>query len=294
MTAAFGGLSHSGATVALSLTAAVVWGTSDFLGGMAARRWRASAVVALSHTLSLMLLVGLALAMHSPAPDGHSAVYGLLGGVACGSGVMLLYSALAMGGMGITAAISGVIAALLPVLWAFSTEGLPTLRQLAGILLAGAAIWLIARTPDANSTARAVWMGAAAGACFGALFIFLKLAGRGGVLWPLACSRVASSSVALGVWLTSRRRTAGGAGATWRLDRIAIALVATAGLFDAFGNSSYTLATRLGRLDIAAVLSSLYPASTILLAAVVLRERTTRSQALGMALALVAVVLISA
>jgi drug/metabolite transporter (DMT)-like permease len=303
MTAANGAAAGSAATVGLSLASAAIWGTSDFVGGIAARRLPSPAVVTLSHSLSLVLLVSLALMHASAWPDTRSAIYGALAGVACGTGVMVLYKALALGGMGLTAAVSGVLAAVLPVLWAFSTEGLPRVPQLAGIVLAAVAIWMIARAPGSPSSKQAILLGAAAGASFGCLFILLKLAGRGGVLWPLAWSRVASATLAAVVtWIGRRRigmRRKGGAKMDAR-PRLSwpgwtiLGLIAIAGIFDASGNTFYTIATRLGRLDIAAVLSSLYPASTIVLAAVLLKERTTRSQAAGMALAVVAVVLISA
>jgi drug/metabolite transporter (DMT)-like permease len=304
-----GGVSGGTATVALGLASAAIWGTSDFVGGIVARRLPSSAVVTLSHLLSLALLVSLALIHKSAWPDARSVVYGALAGVACGTGVMVLYKALALGGMGLTAAVSGVLAAVLPVLWAFSTEGLPRVPQLAGIVLAAVAIWMIARAPGSPSSKQAILLGAAAGASFGFLFILLKLAGRGGVLWPLAWSRLASATLAAIVtWIGARRigarriGTPVGAKVDAKLDArpklfwpgwAVLGLIAIAGIFDASGNTFYTIATRLGRLDIAAVLSSLYPASTILLAAVLLKERTTRSQAAGMALALVAVVLIS-
>lgn len=296
-----GGFSKDAATVALALASAMIWGTSDFVGGVVARRLPASAVVLLSHGLSLLMLVSLALALHSPLPDRTSALFGLTGGLACGTGVIVLYKALALGGMGLTAAVSGVIAAVLPVLWGFATEGLPTGIQVAGIGLAAASIWMIARSPGAASSRQGVLLGAVAGASFGALFILLKLAGRGGVLWPLACSRAVSSALAALVTWFNRRptvetpiRTRTRSGWPVWLSASLLGLVAMTGIFDASGNSFYILATRLGRLDIAAVLSSLYPASTILLAALLLKERTTRSQTFGIALALVAVVLISA
>jgi drug/metabolite transporter (DMT)-like permease len=294
MTAAHGGAS---ATVWLSLASAAIWGTSDFVGGIAARRLPSPAVVTLSHSLSLALLVSLALIHRSTWPDTPSAIYGALAGLACGTGVMVLYKALSLGGMGLTAAVSGVLAAVLPVLWAFATEGLPRVPQIAGIVLAAVAIWMIARAPGSPSSKQAILLGAAAGGSFGCLFILLKLAGRGGVLWPLAWSRLSSMTLAMIVTWIAARRSGGAKGDAkpvlpwpgWPV----LGLIAIAGIFDATGNTFYTIATRLGRLDVAAVLSSLYPASTILLAAVLLKERTTRSQTAGIALALVAVVLIS-
>jgi drug/metabolite transporter (DMT)-like permease len=288
----------AGATVGLSLASAAIWGTSDFVGGIAARRLPSPAVVTLSHSLSLVVLVSLALIHRSTWPDTPSAIYGALAGLACGTGVMVLYKALSLGGMGLTAAVSGVLAAVLPVVWAFATEGLPRVPQIAGIVLAAVAIWMIARAPGSPSSKQAILLGAAAGGSFGCLFILLKLAGRGGVLWPLAWSRLASMTLAMIVtWIATRRSGAAKGdpkpALSWPGWPV-LALIAIAGIFDASGNTFYTIATRLGRLDVAAVLSSLYPASTILLAAVLLKERATRSQAAGMALALVAVVLISA
>jgi drug/metabolite transporter (DMT)-like permease len=243
------------------------------------------------------MLVSLALIHASKWPDPQSAIYGALSGLACGTGVMVLYKALALGGMGLTAAVSGVLAAVLPVIWAFATEGLPRVPQIAGMVLAAVAIWMIARAPGSPSSKQAILLGAAAGASFGCLFILLKLAGRGGVLWPLACSRMASATLAAVItWIGMRRMDGPKRRSQQTLSWpgwAVLGLIAIAGVFDASGNTFYTMATRLGRLDIAAVLSSLYPASTIVLAALLLKERTTRSQAVGMVLALVAVVLIS-
>jgi drug/metabolite transporter (DMT)-like permease len=298
MIGAHGLAANPTATVGLSLASAAIWGTSDFVGGIAAKRLPSPAVVTLSHSLSLVVLVSLALIHASAWPDTQSAVYGALAGLSCGTGVMVLYKALALGGMGLTAAVSGVLAAVLPVLWAFWTEGLPRVPQIAGMVLAAVAIWMIARAPGSPSSKQAILLGAAAGASFGCLFILLKLAGRGGVLWPLAWSRVASATLAAAVTWVGMRRTGGAK--TEAQPRLSwpgwavLGLIAMAGLFDASGNTFYTIAARLGRLDIAAVLSSLYPAATIVLAAALLKERTTRSQAAGMMLALIAVVLISA
>ncbi len=303
------GVSKQTATVTLSVLSAVIWGASDFLGGIAARRMRASAVVMLSHLLSLAMLAVLALVTAAPLPARSESIDALVAGVAGGLGVIVLYKALALGGMGLTAAVSGVVTAALPVAWAFTTEGLPKRAQILGFVLAAIAIWLIAAAPSTGedsgprsaSERQGIVLGAISGVCFGALLILLKLAGRDGVLWPLAYARLVSASLATAVTLygvrAARAQTIWAespnsrrAWLTWSM----LGLVALTGLLDASGNTFYTLATRLGRLDIAAVLGSLYPASTILLAAVLLRERTTRRQTAGMVLALIAVVLISA
>ncbi len=313
-------MSAAATTAALSLASAAIWGTSDFIGGIAAQRIRSSAVVAISHALSLAVLVAVALVTRAALPDSTPVLYGLAAGAAGGIGVIFLYKALALGSMGITAALSGVLAAALPVVWAFATEGLPRPRRWIGFAVAAVAIWMIARAPGSRASTQGLTLGAAAGISFGLLFILLELAGHGGVLWPLACARVVSALLAALITMVSLRRgRAGksapmaslmaappiGPGAAPDVERRAgtvprgmswmvLGLAAVAGIFDASGNVFYTIATQAGRLDIAAVLSSLYPAGTILLAALVLKERTTRSQKLGMALALVAVVLISA
>ena len=309
------GFTWETATVALSLLSAVMGGASDFLGGIAARRMPASAVVMLSHLLSLAMLVGLALITASPLPDHAASAYALVAGLAGGLGVIVLYKALALGGMGLTAAVSGVVTAALPVAWGFTTDGLPKLLQIVGFVVAAIAIWLIAAAPAEEgpggmpvpmsaSARQGIVLGVVAGVCFGALLILLKLAGRGGVLWPLAYARLVSASLAMVVTLyglrAARTQTPAARGqasvafsrARW-LGWSVLGLVALTGFLDASGNSLYTLATRLGRLDIAAVLGSLYPASTILLAALLLKERTTRRQTAGMVLALIAVVMIS-
>lgn len=304
------GFSRETETITLSLLSAAIWGASDFLGGIAARRMPASAVVMVSHLLSLGMLVGLALIAAAPLPGRTPILYALVAGLAGGLGVIALYKGLALGGMGLTAAVSGVVTAALPVAWSFTTEGLPKLLQIVGFVLATAAIWLIAAAPASGNgsgprTAHArqgLLLGAVAGICFGALLILLKLAGRGGVLWPLAFARMVSATLATSMTVYGVRaaraptQTSNPQATTVRqwLAWSLFGLVALTGLLDASGNSLYTLATRLGRLDIAAVLGSLYPASTILLAALLLKERTTRRQTAGMVLALIAVVLISA
>jgi drug/metabolite transporter (DMT)-like permease len=164
-----------------------------------------------------------------------------------------------------------------------------------GFLVAGLAIWLIAAGPNPEAKAAdrgTFWLAVAGGVGFGIYFVALKFAGSAGVIWPLATCRMGSLAVcSLLVTAMSLRAKAGGEKV--RLTRAVVAWAMGAVLLDTSGNLLFIAATRAGRLDVAAVLASLYPASTILLAAWMLRERPTRRQGLGMAVAAAAVVMIS-
>ena len=163
-----------------------------------------------------------------------------------------------------------------------------------GFVVAGAAIWLIAAGPNPEAKTadrRTVWLAVVAGVGFGIYFVALKLAGSAGVIWPLATCRMGSLTVCS--LLVGGMALRGGAGERVRMTRTVVAWALGAVLLDTSGNLLFIAATRAGRLDVAAVLASLYPASTILLAAWTLRERPTRRQGLGMAVAAAAVVMIT-
>lgn len=283
----------------LGLGAAVVWGTADFAGGVVTRRTFPSIVVAIAHGLSLLVILGILLVAGTPIPSTQTVLYGLISGAAGGIGLMLFYEGLAIGAMGLTSALTGVITTILPVFYSYFHQGRPSTTQIAGFVVAIAAIWLIAYTPGDKPHPRGLGLAVGAGIGFGLLLIFLEKAGTQSVGWALALSRVSSASIAITVsaFILIRRKgrfSIEPAHASPRalFTRI-LPLAALAGALDTSGNFLYTLSAIRGRIDVAAVLSSLYPGATILLAAWLLKERTTRTQAIGMALALVAVVLIS-
>lgn len=294
--------------IALGLTAATLWGVSDFLGGVAARRASAVVVVAVAHSVSLGVLSLLATTLHPDLPDRHIALWALVTGLTGGIAVILFYRALALGEMGLTAALTGVLTALVPVVVSWITEGRPSDSQLVGFVIAAVAICLIAYQPAQNPRPQrgGLLLGTIAGLGFGAFLVASKYASPqhsnyAAVLWPLAYSRLASASVAVAIVLVSRWRSQTRTRTEQRLVNrgqvhsvvIVLSLAGSAGLLEAWGNLLYMLSTVSGRLDVAAVLSSLYPAATILLAIWLLKERATGSKALGMALALLAVVVIS-
>ncbi|HYK35172.1 MAG TPA: DMT family transporter [Alloacidobacterium sp.] len=289
-------MTTGGEASALALLAAAVWGTSDFCGGLVTRRSTPAVVLMIAHGLGLLALLAVLLVHPSGLPTRHTLVFGLVAGLAGGIGLLALYKGLSMGSMGLVAALSGVLTAAMPVVVSFFTEARPSILKFAGFAVAGVAIWLIAYTPGAEAHPHGLGLAVLAGVCFGFLLVFLHVAGRDSVLWALTFSRVGSVSCAVVLWIwTARKWRRQGAtdAAKGRWPSI-LPLAAVAGILDTTGNLLYTASSLTGRLDVAAVLSSLYPAGTIVLAAGLLRERATRSQTVGMTLAIVAVAMISA
>jgi drug/metabolite transporter (DMT)-like permease len=292
----FGSIFSMGNAGALfGCASAFLWGFGDFSGGMGVRAgggtMRASLkVICLSHTVSLILVVGIALAVGSPFPHGAILGWGISCGVAAAIGLMCFYVALAEGSMGPSAAISGLLAAAIPSAMALYTEGAPSAMKIAGFLTAAAAIWMIAAGSHLETASnRTLTLSLLSGISFGIFFIGLKLASPAGPLWAMACSRIGSASTTLLILLGIGFSGAGEIKFRGKAVLFALGTV----LFDTAGNMLFIAATRAGRLDVAAVLASLYPASTIILAAIVLREHPSRRQLIGMGVALVAVVMIT-
>jgi drug/metabolite transporter (DMT)-like permease len=284
----------------LALAAAVLWGGGDFSGGMAVKSaggtmGAALRVILLSHAVSLAILLGVIWWRGDAFPHWAALVWGLGAGVTAGIALACFYVALSRGAMGASAALSGLLAAAIPAAVSASAEGSPGLMRTVGFLVAGMAIWLIAAgpNPEAKPADRGtVWLAVAGGVGFGVYFVALKFAGAAGVIWPLATARMGSLTVCSllvgGMALGARTGEA-----RFRLTRLVVGWAMGGVLLDTSGNLLFIMATRAGRLDVAAVLASLYPASTILLAAWTLHERPTRRQGLGMAAAAAAVVMIT-
>jgi drug/metabolite transporter (DMT)-like permease len=281
--------------IGLGLAASAFWGASDFLGGLATRKAHVVLVVAVAHGLSLGLLLVLALATHSPVPPERFVFRGLCAGIFGGIGLLLYYEALSLGEMGITTALTGLLTALVPVGYSFFTLGSPKFSQIAGFVLAAGAIVLIAYTPAGRPRPLALGLATLAGLSFGVFLVVLNASSGHSLIWQLVFSRVASASLAGGIVVWVQLRSAKNA-PTWckqtRENRF-LWVAGSAGVLEATGSLLYMRSATEGRLDVAAVLASLYPVVTIALAAWFLKERTTSSQALGMALALGAVVLVS-
>lgn len=279
---------------ALALASAAFYGAADFIGGMASRRTATIAVVVLSH-LAGLVLVGLALPLlPASTPNAGAIFWGVVSGLTGGVGVALLYHALAVGTVSIVAPTTAVCAVLIPVLAGIAFGERPALPVTVGIILAIVAITLISRSSsDASQTDQqdrrrvttSLQLALAAGAGFGLFFLALAQTGSDAGLWPLLVARITSAtffilaSFARSIPLTMPRRVA--------------LITIVAGLLDMLANVFYLFAVRDGALSVVATLTSLYPAGTVLLARLVLKERLNRWQSLGIACALIAVMLIA-
>lgn len=276
-------------TVLFGLAASLFWGSGDFSGGLASRRAKPASVVIAAYAIGFVFLVALALLFREPFPHPTDFLWGGLAGVAGGLGLLAFYSALSSGKMGIAAPVSATLTAALPVLFSVYTAGLPNPVQLGGFALALLAIALISRpdqTEEAKRPAQGIGLALLAGCGFGFFFILISRVSPATTFGSLAIARFSAVAVLFALsWF--RRQPV-------QIGRAVLPLVAIAGGLDALGNVFFLFAAHSGRLDVAAIVSSFYPAATVLLAAIFLRERVRRIQAAGIVLALIAVPLISA
>jgi len=270
------------------LASAASWGAGDFSGGLASKRTNVYVVVILSQVVGGLLLALLGLLLREPLPTREDVLWSAAAGTLGSAGLLGLYHGLATGRMGIVAPVTAVVSGLLPATIGLILEGLPDAPQLAGFALALPAMWLVSRPESGESgwNWRELVLPVLSGLGLGSFIALIGQVSEGAIFWPLVAARM-TSLVLLGAAVVLLRK--------WeRPTRSQLPLIALAGLFDMGGNAFYVLAAQLGRLDVASILTSLYPASTLFLARVFLHERLLRPQGVGVALALAAVVLIAA
>src|SRR5580692_4560117 len=268
----------------LSLAEVFAWGTSDFLGGYGARRANAFLLTAIAHLSGMVLVTGVALATHSPFPSRTAVAWALMGGLSGGGALAIFYRALASGRMGLTAPVAAVLGAAIPTAFGIFREGLPQTAQVVGFVLAATGIWLISRTED-DSPPEGIGMAALAGIGFAGFYLCIKQAGDASAFWLAAMSKVSSFTLTGLIVLIGH--------SIREIDRRGITVGVFAGCLDIIGSVLFIRASQAGRLDAAVVLSSLYPAVTVLLARFILKEHFTRWKALGMVAALLAVPMIA-
>jgi drug/metabolite transporter (DMT)-like permease len=272
--------------VLLALLGAASYGVSDFIGGIFGKRaspWAVAATGGVGGAVATALL-----ALADPGnPAVADLAWGAAAGIGSGSGTAILYRGLASGRMGVVAPVSGVIAVVMPVVVGVVAGERPGPLVWLGIVSAVPAIWLVAREPASSSApdGSGARDGVLAGLAFGILFTCLGQVSDGAGFWPLVLNQV------VGVLVVATAATV--IGATWIPLQTVAWGGALAGVLGGFATLAFLLATHHGLLSVSAVITSLYPAFTVLLAALVLREHVHRVQAWGLALCGVAVVLVA-
>lgn len=272
--------------VAFGLLASASWGAGDFSGGLATRKQSVISVLLLAHLVGLVLFLGLAVLSREMLPPLTDLGWGTLAGLSGALGLGALYSALAAGKMGLAAPMVGVIAAIIPVIVSMVANGAPTAFQLSGFVIGIVSLGLVSYSGGQLPQRKILGLALVSGLGFGMFFVLIDRVQSNAVFWPLAAARSASFVLMLVILLVSKR--------TWRpSNNRQWVMISLSGVLDAAANVFFVVASQLGRLDIASVLSSLYPAMTVMLAWLFLKERLTRIQILGLLAALVAIIMIS-
>jgi drug/metabolite transporter (DMT)-like permease len=268
------------------LLSAASWGGGDFSGGLSARRASVLTVGPISRAAGVAVQVCLAMAFGEHSPSHTSLAWAAAAGLSGCVGITALYRSLAVGRMGINSPLTAVLSASFPVFVAAVSQGLPGGLQILGFGLALVGVWYLSRPDVLAGQPQGLGLAVLAGLGFGGFYVLISQIRGPSIFWPLAVATGTSFLVLLVLALV-RGRTLLPAG-----DVLPLALLA--GTLDAAGGLFFLLATHFGRLDVSAVLASLYPAVTVFLARLVLRERMTSVQAVGVAAVLMAIPLIAA
>lgn len=278
-------------SIIYGLLSAFTWGAGDFTGGLAARKVGAAPAVFYASIVGLLAVFIAALVSNEALPSLQSWLYAMLAGFFGVIGLTFLYYAMAQGTMSVAAPVSAVLAATLPVLIGLITEGLPEFLTLLGFGFALFAMWMVSQSEngvkDILSHLSDLKLPLLAGIGFGLYFIVMHQATSDGALfWTMVASRIASVLFLFFYMLVKK--------ISFRItDLSSFPVIGLNGVLDLTGNGFFILAGQAGRLDVASVLSSLYPGSTVLLAWVFLKERLTRNQWIGVLSALIAIVLMT-
>ena len=274
--------------VLLALTSAIVYGVGDWFGGRASRDQPSVVVAATGQVVSFVLVVVGTVIMGTAVPGASTWAWSAVGGMAGALGIAGLYHGFAHGDITVVAPVSAVVGAAVPVGVGLATGERPSALALVGVVLAIGAVALVSGalgTHQHNTPPRIVALSVVVGGCFGFLFVCFERTASDSGMWPLVIARLASVPMLIVLALAT------GARPTAHTPSRRIAVVA--GVFDMGANALYLWAVRGGMLSIVGVVASLYPASTVLLAFVVDKERVSRWQSIGLMVAVCALVMVS-
>lgn len=274
------------AVLVFGLLASLGWGIADFGGGFTSRRAPVLAVLLWSQVAGLTVGVPILVLSGEPAMQPVDIGIAIVGGSFGAAGLALLYRGLSTGRMGVVAPVAAVITATLPVAFGFLTEGIPSWLAVAGIGFALFSVALVSRAPaEPDGRPSGLKFAIAAGVTFATFTILASQFSEGLVVSPVVLLRLASI-LSIAAWIIVRREP-------WRVSRGLLPALLAIGVIDMSATAAYLSAIAVGPLAIAAILASLYPVITTILAAVVLRERIRLVHAVGILAAAAAVVLIA-
>ncbi|WP_353570293.1 DMT family transporter [Candidatus Albibeggiatoa sp. nov. BB20] len=272
-------------TIFFALGAVVTWGSGDFTGGFVTKRHPVYSTLLTGQLISIIPFFVLALSFEFVVPRMDDVLLSCLAGLGGMVGLLNLYSGLAQGRMSVVAPLVAITASILPIFVGIFTDGIPTLIQITGFFIAISAVWLLSSNGrQFDITSIELRFALTSGLGFAIFFILIDRISGDTALWPIVAARFASIT-ALSLYVISRRE--------WKPPTKALLpLMVLTGLFDTTGSYFFMMAAQVGRLDIATVISSLYPAITVILAWLILKERLKISQWFGVATALISVVMI--
>jgi drug/metabolite transporter (DMT)-like permease len=272
--------------ILLALAAALLYGSSDFGGGLASRRLGSLRVAVVGSAAATVLTWATLILVGGPGPSLRAVAWGLASGLAGGAGTLVLYRGLARGQMSVVGPLSAVGAAVVPVAAGVALGERPSLLSVAGVLVALPAIVLVAASGSVRGKLGAGLLdGLAAGLAFGILFIGLAQAGHNAGLWPVASEQTGALLITLAIAVKTREPL--------RIPLRAAGLPVLVGASGMAATLAYFYATHFSMLAIAAVLVSLYPGVTVLFARTLLHERFTPAQRAGLGLCALAIAAIA-
>jgi drug/metabolite transporter (DMT)-like permease len=272
--------------VLFALLSAASWGGGDFSGGIATRKFNPFQVLILSALTSLIVMLGLAVLWGDSFPALRNLSLAIMAGIAGALGLTWLYQGLANGPAALVSSVAGVIGATIPMVIGIFLQGFPSGSQILGFILALVGIWVVSRYSGNGETQSngSLRLAILAGFGFGGFLALVAQFDGNDIFSPLVVAKF--SSLVLGIIILLRQKIA-----IPKITSSPTALVS--GVLDAGGNIFYLLATQTSRLDIAAILSSLYPAVTVLLSSLILKEKVSSKQWIGVCICITAIVLIT-
>ncbi len=276
--------------ILLALLSAFAYGAADYMGGIASRRARVLAVVVLSQLVGLLILLAIIRFLPPATVSARDWMFGALAGVTGAGGIAFLYRGLSRGRMSVVSPVTAVVAAIAPLVFGLVSGERPSALALAGVAIALVAIGLVTAAPGEHDAVamsrspRTLWWSEpgvsdalCSGLAIGGFYILIAHTSHSSGLWPLVPSRIVSAVICAGAALVFQHSLRPVPGS--------FRLILASGAVDMAANAMYLEATRFGYLSIVAVLASLYPASTVVLARALLHERFTPTQSIGLACA---------